>query len=518
MADQGAAAKRAAGLTKLFHAVIHGHRELKSIADSNRFLEAITNQDDPSKCVECLIAAPVGLSAIAKAFRFSNDIAFLNGPATTVILYLSQPSIKQLHGGQFQHRVLEKLVQPPTFWNTLVEAHSARVLTPEGCRAFAWLLLELLCSRSEDVPDVRGTAARLSNNESLVNSDSLEVRNLGHKIKQVLDNTSDGSADGPGGRHDNDFADFRKVKILPTPDEFASTSDPFYRRADAIELVELHNRGPIHLDNQFRLLREDLLGELRGDFQIATGQKKGRRRIVLTDLQFKGIDCGPPTRRKRCSLKLQCKHDIPQLSKIEGVPLRKKYITNNKNLLKHQSLGCLVSGGNLIAFATVERDEDLLAQEPAVVVLRIVDAHSFRKVLMACKTQSDLSFVQVDTAVFAYEPILQCLQDMAEMPLEDQLLNLTPGSAEAVSGIQPTRIINAISDGWEGDLQDLIGTTQPIRLDVAQTQSLLTGLANKVSLIQGPPGECPCTLIFEVNCATIPLTFCMGSLRSRSSS
>lgn len=31
-----------------------------------------------------------------------------------------------------------------------------------------------------------------------------------------------------------------------------------------------------HLENQFRLLREDMLSELRDDIQIARGQKKGR--------------------------------------------------------------------------------------------------------------------------------------------------------------------------------------------------------------------------------------------------
>jgi hypothetical protein len=91
--------------------------------------------------------------------------------------------------------------------------------------------------------------------------------------------------------------------------------------------------------------------------------------------------------------------------------------------------------------------------------------------------------------VFAYEPILKCLQSLTELPLEEQLLNLSPASAEAVSGIQPTNIINAIRDNWESDLQDIIGSEKPINLDLAQAESLLTGLMKKVSLIQGPPGK-----------------------------
>ena len=489
MAEQEAAAKRTAGLTKLYNAVIFGHHDLKTAADANRFLEALCAQEDVSKCVEQLIAAPNGLGGVAKSFRFSPNSAFINGVATSVLQHLSHPSVKQLYAGQFLYRVLEQIVQPPTFWNTFVEAHNACVLTPASTHAFAWLLLELLHSRSEEVPDVRDVANRITNNESLINSESLEVRNLGYKIKHVLESTSTDSADGPGGRHDNDFADFRKIKILPTPDEFASTESPFYRRANDLRSVEVQSRGFRHLDNQFRLLREDLLGELRSDFQIATGQKKGRRKVVLENLRYAGIECGSVFKRKPCALKLYCPDDIPQLRKIKGVAARKKYVSDNKSLLKHQSLGCLISNGDIVAFASVDRNEDLLAQEPSIAVLRIADASSFSKVLKACKINQDLHFVQVDTPVFAYEPVLKCLQSMNELPLEDQVLNLTPGSGEAVSGIQPGSIINTIRESWKTDLQTIVGTSGPVQLDLAQVESLLTGLAKRLSLIQGPPGE-----------------------------
>jgi hypothetical protein len=487
MADQDAASKRAAGLTRLFNAFIHGHRDIKTAGDGNRFLEALCSQEDASKCVECLIASSAGLAAVSVAFRLTRESTFLNGLATSVIFRLSEPSVKQLYGGQFLQRVLERIVQPPTFWNTLVEAHNARVLSSDGTRAFAWLLLELLYSRSEDIPDVRDIAERVTNNGSFINSDSLDVRNVGYKIKHVLNSTSDESVDGPGGRHDNDFAQIHKIKLLPTPDEFACSEHPFYRRADSIAAAAPESRGLTHVDNQFRLLREDLLGELRNDFQIASGQKKERRRIVLEHLKYAGIDCGPETKRKPCSLKLSCQGDVPQLRNVKGAA-RKKYLADNKNVLKHQSLGCLISNGNIVAFATVDRDEDLLAQQPAIVVLRVADASSFGKVLMACKLAADLCFMQVDTAVFAYEPILKCLQSLTELPLEDQLLGLTPSSFETASGIQPTKTINAIHEKWEEDLQDIFGSTHSIKLDQAQADSLLTGLLKKVSLIQGPPG------------------------------
>ncbi|XPS80538.1 hypothetical protein M3J07_012514 [Ascochyta lentis] len=482
--------KRATGLKKLFNAVVHGNRDLKSAADGDRFLEALCAQEDVSKCVEVLVSTPAGLGAVARAFRFSNSSTFINGYATSVILRLSDPSLRQLYGGQFLHRIIEAVVNPPSFWNTLVESHNARTLTSAASHAFAWLLLEVLISHTEQVQDARDVAERVTSNESLINSESLEVRNIGQKIKHILESTSSDCVDGPGGRHDNDYADFRKVQIRPTPDEFASNDTPFYRRADVVNSASTGERGLIHIDNQFRLLREDLLGELRNDFQIATGQKKGRRKTVLANLDFAGIDCGSAKRRKVCLLRLRCLDDIPQLKTLTDDAARRSFLKNprNKNVMKHQSLGCLISEGRIIAFASVERDEEMLSQRPAIIVLRIQEENSFRKALLACKMKADLRFVQVDTAVFAYEPILKCLQTIVDLPLQDQLLNLQPGAAEALSGIQPSSIVNTISDMWHSDLKDVVGTNRPVQLDTAQTESLIAGLTRRVSLIQGPPG------------------------------
>lgn len=98
MADE-AVEKRRIGLTKLFYAIIHGHRELKSLADGNRFLEALCAQSDAFKSVENIVASTQGLAAVAKAFRFTGDGSFLNGAATLVLQYLADPTVKQLYGG-----------------------------------------------------------------------------------------------------------------------------------------------------------------------------------------------------------------------------------------------------------------------------------------------------------------------------------------------------------------------------------------------------------------------------------
>ncbi|RMZ71440.1 ATPase AAA-type core [Pyrenophora seminiperda CCB06] len=454
-----------------FELTIRGKRELNSAADGTRFIGALCDESNASKRVEALIAAPNGLDACAKAVRLSLDRPFLIGAGTDLLLYLSAPSLKQLASGHFLHRVLESIVEPPSFWIALIDAHRKQLLTERANQAFGWLLLEILSSRSEGLPDVRPIAEQVTETGSLINSPALE--NLARA----------------GGRHDNDFVDFRKVKILPTADEFASTERPFYRTADDVASADSDVRGDVHLDNQFRLLRENLLGELRNDFQTATGQKKGnQRKIIIKDLMFAGIDCGPEDKRKACCLTLSCKNDFPQMVHLHTATERERYVNNNKNFLKHQSFGCLISDGQVLAFATVDRDEDLLSRSPPIIVLRIEDREPFTRTLLASKSSGDVSFVQVDTAVFAYEPILKCLQKMTELPLKQQIVDLQPGSSTGESEIIPANIVDRIRQDAQHDLGLTLDTPKPIKLDKPQAESLLNGLTNRVSLIQGPPG------------------------------
>jgi hypothetical protein len=57
-----------------------------------------------------------------------------------------------------------------------------------------------------------------------------------------------------------------------------------------------HNRIALHLDNQFRLLREDMLSEMKEELHIATGGKKGHHRgVKIKGLILKELECGQPT-------------------------------------------------------------------------------------------------------------------------------------------------------------------------------------------------------------------------------
>jgi hypothetical protein len=54
-------------------------------------------------------------------------------------------------------------------------------------------------------------------------------------------------------------------------------------------------------------------------------------------------------------------------------------------------------------------------------MLRISGEEALKKSLLYLKLYSDVDFLVVDTPIFAYEPILKCLQESVEMPLTEEL-------------------------------------------------------------------------------------------------
>lgn len=102
-----------------------------------------------------------------------------------------------------------------------------------------------------------------------------------------------------------------------------------------------------------------------------------------------------------------------------------------------------------------------------------------------------MKLVQIDTAVYSYEPVLQRLQEIKTIELGDELLCWEESDPINSPREPPTRVIREIEYAGPGrDLQPILQTAgKEVKLDPAQTTSLLMGLNQRVSLIQGPPGE-----------------------------
>eukprot|EP01129_Flabellula_baltica_P009523 TRINITY_DN3901_c0_g1_i1.p1 TRINITY_DN3901_c0_g1~~TRINITY_DN3901_c0_g1_i1.p1 ORF type:complete len:617 (-),score=140.40 TRINITY_DN3901_c0_g1_i1:119-1969(-) len=81
---------------------------------------------------------------------------------------------------------------------------------------------------------------------------------------ETLDFPGELSKYGP--RHDNDFVDFRKIKILPTFKEIVSPRESFIPLNDLNSLHFIEYPNEKYLDIMFRLLRENVIGVLKQSF------------------------------------------------------------------------------------------------------------------------------------------------------------------------------------------------------------------------------------------------------------
>lgn len=271
---------------------------------------------------------------------------------------------------------------------------------------------------------------------ALLESRRLDIRLLGQKIKNVYQATKRGSAninklsDGPGGRHDNDFEDISKISILPTPDEIVSTEAPFLRRAT--ELDQLFDNAVlpmVYLENHFRLLREDMIRELKEDLQVATKAKKGyRKSLIIKDLYLYGVQCVQKTngnngkdRKVPWMLKLRAKQDLPQFANLNQQQ-RHKFVKENYRFLSHCSFACIICDNEVASLVTIFRDEDMLVKSPSIICVRISGDQAIERALLRMKTAKHITLIQMNTAIFAYEPVLRRLQDIKELPLSDEIL------------------------------------------------------------------------------------------------
>jgi hypothetical protein len=484
---------RAGKLYGLFRDVVAGKRELKTPNDAKLFLEAVCGQQPATTCIERIVSTP-GMKAVRSCVRADLSPNFIQSSTLKFIEYLSDPGIQLLADGQLLQDIVLVIVEPPTVWRALVNLFLAHKL-PEDCiKSFAWLVHEVICLPSTLDLDLSEDVKAVIQDDALVRSSTHEIRELGYKIKHALElkstaHSSSETDDAPGGRHDNDFTDFRKIHLYPTTDEFLSKVTPFYRTAHEVFGVEGKTTAAVHIDNQFRLLREDMLEEMRNDLQVAMGQKKGARKaMTLGALRPYGIGHGDDRRSKPCTLQLECYRGLEAIHKVHEDARRTYLMKDHTSYLRHDSFGVLLRGPTIIGFAFIERDIDLLIQTPSVVSLRFTDTNALGRALAALKTPHDVYFILVDTPVFAYEPVLNGLKNIGALPLEEHILQ--PSQAESDFKPVPVirKIVARIEEAKDNEGCVLMPDDPSIRLDKSQVDSIVNALTSPVTLIQGPPG------------------------------
>ncbi|KAL1838403.1 hypothetical protein VTJ49DRAFT_2687 [Mycothermus thermophilus] len=491
--------RRSARLYGLFRDITSGKRRVQSPHDARLFLEAVRNQQSPSKCAEILVSSPPGLDAVRDAVRVDVSQQFIVSHTLPCLRYLADPGVKALADGQLLAQLLLAVAHPPTVLDVLIRLFEANQIPNDSLYPFAWLSLEIISLPPGGPVDATRLVDCLSGSERLLKCEDHEVRDVAYRIKKAVNLRGSCNQEESFGRHDNDHADFKNISILPTPDEFLCTQRPFYRTMREVFETAPEHRARSHIDNCFRLLREDMLADLRESIQIATGKKKGKRRAIslsnLVPVKIENGDQGTG-RYKNCTLLLKCFSGLswPRTQEEDD---RRKFLKDNPHILRHQAFGVVFCRENVIAFASIERDIDKLIQSPPVLSLQITDHEGLGRTLLALTSpgHEQVQFLLIDTPVFAYEPVLLELQRMTDLPLLDLLIN--PAATKEFEFDTPTAlqpVVDTLNQGLRR-LEDgaptfrlTRSTTRSIDLDQSQLRALLSALTSPITLIQGPPG------------------------------
>ncbi|KAI1205905.1 uncharacterized protein F4807DRAFT_246245 [Annulohypoxylon truncatum] len=339
------------------------------------------------------------------------------------------------------------------------------------------------------------------------------------------------SAEGP--RHDNDHDDFCQIRILPTYEEITSIRNEYLPTTDPT----LFHRPGIHgrLDREFRLLREDTVGQLRDAVaaQLETmrnpkqkqdrGNKNNIRTYAYDDVLVVDIDFS-----KFRGMELLIRFRQPTSKKT--AQQRRDWWENSKRL-QPSALVCIVSEKQDVLFGVVSEntivtdgkktegeeaskkpslaDDEIFAyvylhlaeacpndieqtlqwfqhighknQQRCLVEFPRVLLPSFQHTLMALQRMSEKSNVPFDDLLAPAEQIPELDTKMVEPPQ----YTTKPGFSFNLSCLTGNDTVLNHSPRAPLDPQTLSNHSS---LDLTQSSALLNTLSRRVALIQGPPG------------------------------
>jgi hypothetical protein len=482
-------------LQKFVSDVLADKRQINDKLDGKRFLEGLQSNPDPARCVETLIGSKSGIQALRTAIRTDLSPTFMLSHSLNFFQYLSHPSIKVLGDGLLLQDIMKAIVSPPTFWNSLRKHFFEQLISGERLYTIAWLMLNIASMPSTSEVNVDEDIKDMLKQESILKCQNAKTRDLGFRIQQVLSQKqqqlSAAVTGFSGYRHNNDFANYKEIAIYPTNEEIQSTRPPFWRTATEVMVTEMKHRGSVHLDNQFRLLRADMLNELKDELKIASSHKPGRRKgLVLHGLSLHAINHGDHRRSTKCTLLFECSQGLEFVTQIQDVQKRRKFFNDNKRILSHDSFGVLRYGSQTLAFAYVNRDIDRLCQKVPVISLRLVHDKDFQVVLHGFKNNLNIEFTPVYAPVFAYEPVLRRLQEIPKLPLEKALMDpLAQDNFIPSPKLLP--FLQKCESALKNDAESIVIRNiaeKKVTLDGYQLRCLVNALTSTVSLIQGPPG------------------------------
>jgi hypothetical protein len=342
-----------------------------------------------------------------------------------------------------------------------------------------------------------------------------------------------GNLSNNGARHDNDHASIADIQILPTAREIASQRQEYLPLIDS---TQHHLTGLAGLlDRQFRLLREDTVGQLRDAVReevtrLAHPNRKvptthqgqqGVRRLIYQNVRFMRtcID-------RRKGFQVVAEFDQPPQINNKSMKNREEWWKGSK-LLQVDSLVCFVSSNGKIIFLSVcdpilpsdrrkdsnsndkKKSDDLpsLFKEAkhASILLSLAEYKTEDAVWISTHTspsKARQSLVEFPGVLLpSFQPTLQALQELSRKLSLPFTEIVAPDSFTSAAVVKPPAY--ATKRGFSFNLDILAGVPltltpgQPFdftklgggsTLDKAQQFAVIQALSTGLALIQGPPG------------------------------
>ncbi|RAH44654.1 P-loop containing nucleoside triphosphate hydrolase protein [Aspergillus brunneoviolaceus CBS 621.78] len=336
----------------------------------------------------------------------------------------------------------------------------------------------------------------------------------------------------PGKRHDNDDDDICNIKVMPTFQEILSPRSEYLPPKDPRQWHVCGLAGL--LDRNFRLLREDTIGQLRdaihAEIQAVDPSQRSRqkgetrthvyRQVVVQGVEFHRFDG------------LQFLVHFVQPTNVRGAAKKKlqEWWQLSKRL-QPDALVCLFDPRGQAIFCTVAAPDrprpksdaaqkqqgrlaGSLSDDPNVasVLLKLVESgeSSWQYILDCHASQhnpSPISLVEFPGILLpSFHPTLLALQKMqkaGDVPMAEFLAPQNQNTLSILADVPPP--VYAASQNFSFDLNCLmkdhsnlqLHVSQPFdlkmlqdgsTLDDAQALALVSTLRRKIGLIQGPPG------------------------------
>ena len=350
-----------------------------------------------------------------------------------------------------------------------------------------------------------------------------------------------GSLSNEGPRHDNDHEDIQEIKILPTMTELLS------QRAEYLPTKEgssWHIAGINGLvDRQFRLLREDTVGQLRDCVRTVMERLNsggshavGLPRQALRFHTYEHVEFYDLSYDKKKRLHVTASFNQPRELHSKNAAQRKKWWDESRQL-QVDSLVCAVdSAGHSLFFSVCERNGKSEAEEDlpqdtvlprmgpqgragldlfsdeheATITLRLIDLKNqdFTPILgrVIDSRSHQQTLVEFPGVILpSFKPTLEALQRMnrennipfagllapqMSTPDEEKEVQLPRYCQQPRFAFDLNCILKGadpllLRDATTFDLEKLMKRST---LDQAQAEALVQALLRNLALIQGPPG------------------------------